>query len=318
MAQEMITFDDIVDAIREKLGVQSSDSVATAKIKRAVNIVYLNEVVPYKDYWMWLRKTINVIHEAAYETGTVTVTNASASAALSATPTGKNFTGYKFSVQGSNQIYTVGEHTTSSTTLPLTVAFQETTASGQEFKIWRDRVDLPTNVKETVEIWHKDLPHPLEGVGYQELRQIEAAQPKYEGTPLYYNTADYYDPSTSGDDETESDRYRQTRIFPAITDANVILNIDCIQEATALEDDADEPLMPVNDRVVLFYGGLAEAYSTINRNEEMHAIYWQKFQAKLARMAGKREEGMDTPKLRPNPSYFNRIRFSGLRRRGRC
>lgn len=318
MAQELVTFDDIVDAIREKLGIQSSDSVATAKIKRAVNMYYLDEVVPFRDKWMWLQKTTQVVHLAAYETGTVDVTPSSATITLSTAPTGRNFTGYNFSVVGSDQIYTISAHTTSATTATLSTAFQEDNDNTAVYKIWRDRIDLPTNAKDTVEIWHKDLSRPLEGLGSQGFRQLQTAQPKPEGTPSYYNTYDYFDPSTSGDDESESDRYRQTRIFPAIHNENVILNVDFIQEASALEDDADEPLMPISDRIVLFYGGCAEAYSTINRNEEMSNKYWALAERKLARMSGKREEGQDTPKLSPNHRYFNRIRYSGLRRRGRC
>lgn len=315
MAQELVTFSDIYSAVMETLGIQSSDVVAKNKIKRLINEFYINEVVPFKDYWMWLQRSTQIVHEAAYETGTVSVTNLSTTITLSTAPTGENFTGYKFSLQGSTQVYQISAHTTSATTATLTTAFQEDTASGETFQIWRDRIDLPTSAKETVEIWHNQLPTPLQGVGSQTFRELEASSPKLEGYPAYYNTYDYFDPSTSGDDETESDRYRQTRLYPSIIDENVILNVDYIQEATALDDDTDEPLMPITDRIVLYYGGCAAAYSVLNRNEDMHDRYMQKAMAKLSRMSGKREEGMDTPKLRPNPSYVNNIRYSGLRRR---
>lgn len=315
MAQELVSFSDIYTAVMETLGIQSADTVAKNKIKRMVNEFYLNEVIPFKDYWIWLQKSTQVVHLAAYETGTAAVTNGSATVTLSTAPTSRNFTGYKFSVEGSDQIYTVSSHSTSSTTVTLSTAFQETTASAAVYKIWRDRIDLPTSAKETVEIWHKDLNRPLDSVGPQGLRELEAREPKAEGYPLYYFTSDFYDPSTSGDDETESDRYRQTRVYPAIHDTNVILNVDYIQEVEPLDADADEPLMPLTDRIVLYYGACAAAYSILNRNEEMHDKYWAKAMNKLARMAGKREEGYDTPKLRPNPSYFNKIRYSGLRKR---
>jgi hypothetical protein len=315
MAQELVTFSDLYTSVMETLGIQTGDTVAKNKIKRMINEFYLNEVIPFKDYWIWLQKNTQVIHLAAYTTGTAAVTNGSATVTLSTAPTGRSFVGYKFSVAGDTQIYTVSAHTTSSTTVTLSTAFQETTNSAAVFKIWRDRIDLPISAKETVEIWHKDLNQPLDSIGPQGLRELEAREPKAEGYPQYYFTSDYFDPSTSGDDETESDRYRQTRIYPAINDENVILNVDYIQEAEPLDDDTDEPLMPMTDRIVLYYGACAAAYSILNRNEEMHDKYWAKAMNKLSRMAGKREEGFDTPKLRPNPSYFNRIRFSGLRRR---
>lgn len=316
MAQELVTYEDIQDAILEALGIQQTDTIARNKVKRMINQVYLDEVVPFKN-WMWLQKTFPVIHQAAYATGTINVTNGSASAILSTAPTGLNFTNYKFSVDDSDQIYTVGTHTTSSTTLPINVAFQEDSNATATFKIWRDRVDLPTTIRETVDVWHKGLSQPLEGCGSQTFREKEVANPKREGFPLIYNTYDYFDPDTSGDDETEDDRYRQTRIYPAITDENVILNFDAIQEATALDEDEDEPLMPIADRIVLFYGGMKLAARQLARNEEMSQLYQMDYDRKLARMSGNREERPDQPKMTPNSSYYNAMRRSGLRRRGR-
>lgn len=315
MAQEMITYGDILSSVREKLGIQSSDTLATNKIKRMINEVYLDEVVPFKR-WIWLEKNLQVIHNEAYDTGTVAVTVDSATITLSTAPTGLgSFVGYRFSVSSSNQVYTIATHTANATSATITTAFQETTDATANFQIWRDRVDLPTNARETVEIWHSQRTSPLEAVGSQGFRQLEAAQPKLEGFPCFYDTWTFFDPTTSGDDETESDRYRQTRIYPSINTESVILNIDYIEEVTSLEDLTDEPLMPIGDRLVLFYGALALGYSAIARDEDMHDRYWAKFQQKLSRMSGNRDEGQDTPKLRPNPRYVNAIRRSRPGRR---
>lgn len=316
MAQEMITYADIISSVREKLGVQSTDSLATSKIKRMINEIYLDEVVPFKP-WFWLEKTTQIVHKAAYSTGTVAVTNNSTTITLSTAPTGLgSFKGYRFSVSDSEQIYTVASHTANSTSVTLSLAYQEDTDATANFKLWRDRIDLPTNAKETIQIWHKDRPKPLSAVGSKGFRELEARAPKEEGAPCFYDTWTFFDPDATLDDETEEDRYRQTRIYPSISSDLVVLNVDYVEEATALEDDADEPLMPVGDRMVLFYGALAMAYSAIARDEDMHDRYWMKFQQKLSRMAGNRDEGQDTPKLTPSTSYVNSIRRSGLRRRG--
>lgn len=316
MAQQLITYSDIISSVLEKLGIQSSDTLASGKIKRTINEVYLDEVVPFKR-WTWLQKSIQVVHKAAFAPGTASVTEASATVTLSTAPTGLgSFAGYQFSVESSGQVYIVSTHTANATTLVLTTAFQEDTDAAATFKVWRDRFDLPINAKEVVEIWHKEQNKPLNPLGPQGFRQLEAQDPKPEGAPTDFNTWDFFDPSTTGDDETESDRYRQTRIYPAINNKNLILNVDYIQEVDPLEDNTDEPLMPVGDRIVLFYGALAIGYSALARDEDMHDRYWMKFQQKLARMAGDRDSGQDTPHLRPNPRYINSIRNSGLRRRG--
>ncbi len=316
MAQQLVTYGDIWASVLEKLGIQSTDTLATNKIKRAINEIYLDEVVPFKR-WTWLQKAIQVIHKAAFITGTVAVTQDSTTITLTDAPTGLgSFAGYQFSVAGSDQVYVVATHVANATTLTLTTAYQEDDDAATIFKIWRDRFDLPINAKEVVEVWHKEQNKPLNPLGPQGFRQLEAQDPKPEGAPTDFNTYDFVDPSTSGDDETESDRFRQTRIYPAINNKNLILNVDYIQEVEPLEDSIDEPMMPIGDRIVLFYGALAVGYSAIARDEDMHDRYWMKFQQKLARMSGDRDSGQDTPHLRPNPRYVNSIRNSGLRRRG--
>lgn len=317
MAQELITYGDILSSIREKLGIQSTDALATNKIKRMINEYYLDEVVPFKR-WFWLQKTTQIVHGVSYETGTADVTPSSTTVTLSISPSVGlgSFKGYRFSISDSNQVYTVATHTAGSATVVLTTAYQEVNNNAATFQLWRDRIDLPTEAKETIDIWHSQLSIPLKAVGPQGLRELEAAEPKPEGFPTHYNTWDFYDPS-SGDDELESDRFRQTRIYPSINNEVVILNVDYVQEATPLDDLIDEPLMPVGDRIVLFYGALALAYSAIARDEDMHDRYQMKADRKLARMAGERDEGQDTPKLSPNTRYVNSIRRSGLKRRNR-
>ncbi len=318
MAQTLITFIDLVDSVREKLGIQSSDTLATNKIKRILNEVYQDEIVPFKQ-WMWLQKTTQIIHNAAYATGTAEATQFETVITLDAAPDVGlgSFNGYRFSLKDSSQVYTIVDHVAGDASFDLNIEFQEPDNAEGTYQIWRDRVDLPINAKETVDIWHSQWPKPLEGIGSQAFRALEAAQPKAEGFPRLYNTYDFHDPSSDGDDETESDRYRQTRVYPAINTENVVLNVDFIQEVSPLEDDTDEPLMPVGDRAVLFYGAMSAAAASILRNEEMSATYEGRFQRKLARMAGDREEGQDTPKLSPNARYINSIRRSGLRRRSR-
>lgn len=315
MAQQMVTFDDIVDAIREALGVQSSDTNAINKIKRHVNMYYLDEVVPFKR-WKWLEKNTTVVHKAYYNVGTCTVTPDSATVTLGTAPNVSlgSFNNYKFSVEGSNKVYTVSAHTAASTTVTLSGNFQEALNATATYKIWRDRVDLPTTAKETVTLWHAEQTKPVEGIGSKELRKKEAHDSKLEGYPSHYSLGDFYDPSV-GDGEFESDRYRQVKLYPAITATPVTIHIDYIEEAEALDDDADEPLMPIGDRSVLYYGAGALAWSTISRNEEMADKWQAKADQKLARMAGDIDEGHDAPSLAPKSSYMSAIRRSGLKSR---
>lgn len=310
------TFGDIVAAIREAIGVQEADTRATNKIKRLVNMAYLTEVLPFKR-WQWLEKTTQIIHKPYHGVGTASVTPESTTVTLSVSPNVGlgSFKGYRFSVNNSGAVYTVAAHTAGSATVTLTTAYQEAINATAGYKIWRDSFDLPVNAKETVELWHKEQPKPMDAVGSQGFRQLEAANPKIEGFPTHYNTSDFKDPS-DGDGELESDRFRQVRLYPSITSAPVTINVDYIEEAEELVADEDEPLLPVGDRIVLYYLAGAAAWSIISRDEEMHDKWYAKGQAKLSRMAGEREEGQDTPTLSPKSGYMRHIRRSGLRRPG--
>lgn len=313
MGLKIQTFDDIVSAIMEGIGVQAADSTAKNKIKRMVNMYYLDEVVAFKRWW-WLEKNVQIVHKIFYGTGNVAVTQDSATVTMDTAPgVGLgSFAGYRFAINDDSPIYYVSTHTAGSASMTLTIAYQEPTNAEVGFKVWRDRFDLPVEAKETIEIWHDKRSRPMEAIGSQMFRQLEAADNRIQESPAYYSTYDFVDPST-GDAESDDDRYRQVRIYPSITDQPITLNVDYIQKVAELTDDLDEPLMPVEDRVVLYYGAGAQAWSVVSRNEEMHDKWKLKADTKLARMANEREDGMDTPALKPRSRYVNAIRRSGLK-----
>ena len=47
---ELRTFDDVIQAVREELKIQSTDTVSINRIKRNINSVYLDEVVPAEQW----------------------------------------------------------------------------------------------------------------------------------------------------------------------------------------------------------------------------------------------------------------------------
>lgn len=308
------TFLDIVSGIREAIGVQSADTNAVNKIKRLVNIYYLEEVVPFKRWW-WLQKSTQIVHKAFFGSdNTAAVTQGSTTVTMDTAPSAGlgSFAGYRFSTGETDAVYYVSTHTAGSDTMTLTVAYQDEDNTEVSFKVWRDRFDLPSDAKESVQIYHDKQNRPMEAIGWQGFRELEAADPLLEGAPVYYSATEFVDPTT------EDNRYRQARLYPSINDQNVMLNVDYIRDdVSELTLDNDEPLMPIGDRLVLYYGALAEAWSVIGRNEDMADRVRLKAQAKLARMAAEREDGMDTPKLKPRHEYLNAIRRSGLRGWGR-
>lgn len=308
-------FLSIVDAVRHELGIPSTDTASIEKIKLDVNMIYEHEVVPYKR-WTWLTGHTKVIHKAYYASGTASVTNNSATVTLSTSPAASlgSFLNYYFAVDGFAEIYEVSAHTANTTTVTLSSAFQGQTNTTASFKIWSDRAVLPTDCREVVEVYHQRRKSNMIGQGFQEFRQSTNEFPKAEGFPLYFNVQEYYDP-TPLTDETETDRYRLMRIHPSVTSEPVTLNIDYTKEINLLTDDGDEPALPAEDRIILVYGALERSWNRM-RNPEAAQYNRQLFNQKLARMAGKVEDGFDRPKLTVDSRYLRAKR--GARIGGRA
>jgi hypothetical protein len=311
MALILKTFDDIADHCREQLGVQSGDTNALNKIKRAINHYYINEIVPFKR-WNWLTKHTKVIHKQFYTGGTASVTPDSTTVTLSVAPSSSigSLTNYYFAVDGFDEVYDISAHTSESVTLTLSSAYQGVVNTEAAFAIWTDRVALPTDCREVFSMWHNRLPNPMEGRGHKEFIAIRNQGPRAQGLPTDFYVGDYFDPS--GGAETEADRYRLVNIWPAYTDQSVTLSVDYAQEVSALSSDDDEPVLPLEDRNVIVYGALSELWRTIARNPEESANAYQMYQTKLARMAGKIEGGFDAPILAPKAGYLRSKRASRI------
>ena len=308
MAYQVVDFQDIQDAIREELKVQSSDLVTMNRVKRVINQVYLQEVVPFAR-WKWLEGSYRVIHKARINTDTCQVTPNSDAVIFNTAPSASlgSFAGKKFAADGYNEIYIIATHTAGSVNFTLSGDYTGNLSLTAGYKIWTDVVNLPTDCRETVSVWHNFHSKPMEGVGQQKFRSLSLLNPRAESYPSLYYTADFYAPTSP---ETEDDRYRQMYLHPAVNKTDVTLQIDYIKELSALNLAGDEPAMPVEDRVVLVYGALARLWKSVNSDIDMAQLAQVDFKAKLARMSGKVEDSQDSPKLKPDSSYVRTRRAS--------
>lgn len=298
MAYTLRDFADIIDMVTSELKHSASDTAEMARIKRDINVIYKDEVVPAAR-WKWLYGHHTAEHKPYYASGTCTVTPDSTTVTLTVAPSTSK-TGYFFAVDGFNEIYPISAHTAASTTVTLASPYTGTLNTAATFKIWTDKVALPVGCRETMEVWHDFSNTPMEGVGLQDFRRKVAENPRYTDRPVYYTTAEY-----EGTDE--DDRYRLLKVYPAVYQNSTTLHIDYVKEITALDLDGDEPLMPVEDRIVLAYGALVRAWRRA-RNTEEAANNQQLFDRKLAMMKGRLEDSQDKPQLTPNSDYLTRKR----------
>lgn len=302
MSIKLIDFRDITDSIMEELKLQPSDTVSEARIQRVINEVYVNEVVPHAR-WKWLEGHTKVRFAPAYSAGTAEVTPSSASVTLSTTVDAGlgSFAGYYFSVTGHTEVYIIESHTAGTDAITLTSQFLGSFNETATFKIWTDKVALPVDARETVTVWHNMHTKAMDPLGWQKFRELTINNPKAEGYPRYCYTGDFV-----GD--VESTRYRELRIHPAIYSTAVTISIDYIKDVVELVNDGDEPVMPIEDRIVLKYGALASVWRSIGRNPEEATINYQLFKQKLERMAGKIEDSHDKPQITLDSLYMKRRR----------
>lgn len=304
---KLLDFVDIQTAVMEELKVPMSDLVTLNRVKRMVNMMYIDEVIPAARWW-WLYGHTSVGTKPYYSTGTASVTPNQTTVTISVAPTSAqgdsgSFQGWKFSVDGKSDIYTIETHAALSTSITLDRGFNTELNAAANFRIWQDTINLPTDLRETIEVWHEYMRQPMEARGLQEFRKAVAQDPKLEGRPAYYSTYDFQDPS-SGTGELESDRYRQMKVYPALSTYKTLVKIDYVKEANALDVDGDEPLMPIEDRIVLFYGALSLAWGSIGRNPEEASRNRGLFDQKLARMMGKIQDTLDKPRIEPESTYI--------------
>jgi len=307
MAYELRDFVDIITAVREELSIQASDTSAINRIKRDINSVYIHEVIG-ENRWKWLEKATTLRVPAVYMGGTVSVLAEEDTVTLSDNPptTLGSFVGFNFSIEGEAEIYEITAHTAGDTALEISPAFNGAAKPEAAFKIWKSEFSLPADLRETIEIRHDFAIHPLEGRGLQEFHRILQRGQKTEGRPLYYYTGNYL----GSVDET---RVRRLRLFPAILNASTNVKISYVEKVEPLELDADEPKIPMQDRIILVYGALVRQ-SMKAKDNEAATLYQAKFDRKLAQMLGKKEDTFDKPALEPDSLYMRMKRGSSAGR----
>lgn len=204
-ARLLKTFADIYTRCANELKIQIDNTTDLNRLKTIIQEVYLDKVVP-SGQWKWLRDFLDTSLPATYRTGTAALTQGATAVTLTNAPT-ISTEGYWFSVQGSNVRYRVASHAAGSVSLQLEAPFAEATNATANFDLWIDRLSLPVDWRETIQVLNDQDPTPLKAQGMQKFREMELVAPKYMGRPKWYSTGDFVDP----------DPYAAISGFPAIS-----------------------------------------------------------------------------------------------------
>jgi len=147
---------DLVDAVLKRCGELSDGTSAYdtgGDVLGYINSVYRGILAGANEFgvdcgepWVWAQASTPQILELkpAYETGTVTLTNGSASATFSSAPS-YSVAGWYFRAQGDTEWYTVSAHTAASTSLTLDQTYLGSSGS-YNFKVVKLDYALSTAV----------------------------------------------------------------------------------------------------------------------------------------------------------------------------
>lgn len=304
-ADALVTFEDIYTAICRKIKIQLSDGATVERIKQDINLIYLNEVVPFKPRaWTWLHKRQYIKSYEREGVGTASVVKGSTTVSFSENIT-NSLAGYYFKLTGKSEIIKITAHTAGTNTATLEVSWPIADMTDVGWKAWRDNVSLNSDCKEVIQITHDRRPTPLEARNSAQMWEIRQRMPEADGYPVMYTSNEFDDNGNV-----------VVKWFPSSYEEQVLMNVLYAKEAPKLDLDDDEPLMPVEDRIVLFYGALSLAWAR-ERNESESAKSWNMFQMKLNRMAAKSGDAPQTTEMYVDPDYLIRTRYRRLVRSGR-
>ncbi len=304
-ADALVTFEDILNAIIRRVKIQATDGETIQRIKQDINIIYINEVVPFKPRaWHWLQKFQNVTTTERIIDGEVTVTKNSTTITFSEAPA-ISVADYYIKLAGYPEVIKITAHTAASTTATLEDAWPLATTSDSGYQMWKDSVSLNSDCKEVIQVTHSRKQTPMDAVNPAKFWEMRQRNPETQGWPSLYSSQDY---DASGN--------VVLKWFPANYDNQVLLKVMYAKEVEKLDLDDDEPLMPIEDRIVLFYGALSMAWER-ERNESESAKAWNLFQTKLAHMAGKAGNAPQVTEMTTDPDYLTRTRYRRFSGRSR-
>lgn len=190
---QLKTFEDIYTYVANELKVQLSDVESMRRIKRAINVTYIDEVVE-EEYWPWLKRSLDLPFYARV-TYTATFTNGSTTVTLGSAPS-ESVQGYLVSIRG--QKLRVAEHTAGATTLQLESPFLGTSSASSlsdTAYIWSESLIMPTECRDVASVTHMNLNQPLTLISIQRYRELVTSMPENGGNPSAFTVAEFIDPS---------------------------------------------------------------------------------------------------------------------------
>lgn len=179
--------DEIGDSLNDTCSKWAGDN--SSRVKEAVNEFLFLDFLTLLS-WDFLQKDGLVTTVAEYITGTVTVTNGSASVTGSGTTFTSGMVGRRILPSGSNKSYKITGYG-SATSLTIESAYEGTTVSGVNYSIAKDRIDLPRWIDDPKRIYRivdRDNNKVLTQLSRQDMERAYGAKGNVQD-PNFYSPA---------------------------------------------------------------------------------------------------------------------------------
>lgn len=258
---------------------EASSTGLITQVNRWVNEGYEQVILRKKREWLDTQFT--------YQTSSVvnavcTVTNGSTTVTFETGTTFVSSVTKQFYNSGFNEVYNVASTTLNVVTLSNPyLGTDNTAASGF---VVQPYITLDASIRSIYQVYHQWSNQPLTEVGPQQMREIQERNGPQQDYAVYC--------TIFGQDSTGS---RRLVIYPYPNTAYT-LYVDANTYITPLSADADEPVIPMQHRQILYHFGMYKLWS-YHRNDPKAGEALNNFNTMLAKIDGEARVDLDFPQI---------------------
>lgn len=270
MAIEQVkTFGDIIDSIVDRAKL-NTDTATRTRVKEYVNTSY--QKIVYQRPYKWSGETGRLTFDARYNTGTATFTNGSGTLTGASTVWTTDHEGWKIYRVGDNVIYNVLRRD-SATSLQIHPVYAGTTTSAASYVLYKDEYGLFPDLQDLRFISIPNRKHNLIEIGPRDMEGRRSEFVIRHGVPEYFTThgLNYFHSTTwanfaintdywEDDPDATRPKNKNLILWPSIFTSSIVAKIRYTQKALLMNDDAEEPIIPPENRYILVLDVLVENF----------------------------------------------------------
>lgn len=269
---------------------ETTSASMVSLINRWINEGHEQVTLRKKRDWLDQQFTVQVNGDVS---ATCTVTNGSPTVTYAAAQSFPQGVELQFKSSTYEEIYDV-DAATGTLAVTLANSFLGDTSTSATGVIVQPHVILDSSIRHIYQVYHQHFSEPVTYIGPQQMREVQAVGGFQKDFAQYWTIFG------------QSSGARRLVIYP-YPDEDYTLSIDANVFIPVLSADADEPLIPMQYRQILYWYGVYKVY-LFHRNETQASIALQNFNGFLTRIDGEMRAEIDYPQLKV--SYFKKSKRS--------